>query len=413
MILDFVRRLDRRFRVLLISIGLQTWSSSLSSQYNQLYATALGANPIELGSLESIGSLVSSIFSAPAGWLIDRFGVKRMLLFGLILSLAVASIYSCAFSWWMLIPAIILMRLSMPMIMPLTDIIIVGTTDFKARARAMGLSRTIWAIPSLFAPFTAAVIVSMFGGISVEGMRPLYIIQIIAFMLAAIIVMVMLEPLPIQRTAQNNPERFNLIESYRDLIREERWLKHWLIVMAALRLGWLSMPFVPLWIVNVKGADPYLLGLLGTLSTLAGLLLQVPMCWLADTIGRKKIFLILRPLTYIGTLLLVWAPNHAVIIAAGILGAMGLMAPGGPGGVGGISFIPLITMYWESFPPEKRGRVQGISGLMDFVSSLATLLGGFLWSMGYMEIVLLLPIFIDALILIPVLMRIPESANKD
>jgi len=62
MISSFLRRLDRRFKVLLVSIGLYNWSTSLPSQYNQLYAIALGANPIELGSLESIGGVVSSIF---------------------------------------------------------------------------------------------------------------------------------------------------------------------------------------------------------------------------------------------------------------------------------------------------------------------------------------------------------------
>ncbi|MEM1582522.1 MAG: MFS transporter [Candidatus Bathyarchaeia archaeon] len=413
MISDFLKRLDRRFKVLLVSIGLQTWSWSLPSQYNQLYATALGANPVELGSLESIGGVVSSIFSAPAGWLIDRYGVKKMLLLGLILSVAFALIYSFAFSWWMLIPAIILMRISMPLIMPLTDIIIIETTDSKMRTLAMSLSRTIWAIPSIFAPYVAAIIVSSSGGISVGGIRPLYFTQMIAFLLAATFVLIMLEPLPIERkTTQHSMRRPEIIESYRELIRSERWLKHWLVTMAIIRFGSISMPFIPLWIVDVKGADPYLLGLMGTLSALASLLLQIPMGRLADKIGRKKVFLMLRPFTYAGTLLLVWAPNHILLIASAVLGVMGLMAAGGMSGIGGISFIPFITMYWESFPAEKRGRVQGISGLMDFVGSLASILGGLLWSLGYREIVLLLPLFADILILVPVFMHIPESFNK-
>ncbi|MEM2960300.1 MAG: MFS transporter [Candidatus Bathyarchaeia archaeon] len=413
MISDFLKRLDRRFKVLLVSIGLQTWSWSLPSQYNQLYATALGANPVELGSLESIGGVVSSIFSAPAGWLIDRYGVKKMLLLGLILSVAFALIYSFAFSWWMLIPAIILMRISMPLIMPLTDIIIIGTTDSKMRTLAMSLSRTIWAIPSIFAPYVAAIIVSSSGGISVGGIRPLYFTQTIAFLLAATFVLIMLEPLPIERkTTQHSMRRPEIIESYRELIRSERWLKHWLVTMAIIRFGSISMPFIPLWIVDVKGADPYLLGLMGTLSALASLLLQIPMGRLADKIGRKKVFLMLRPFTYAGTLLLVWAPNHILLIASAVLGVMGLMAAGGMSGIGGISFIPFITMYWESFPAEKRGRVQGISGLMDFVGSLASILGGLLWSLGYRELVLLLPLFADILILVPVFMHIPESFNK-
>ena len=75
---DFLKGFDRRLKVLFVAIGLQNWSTSLPSQYNQLYATSLGANPIELGSLNSIGSLVNSIISAPIGWVIDRYGVKHL-----------------------------------------------------------------------------------------------------------------------------------------------------------------------------------------------------------------------------------------------------------------------------------------------------------------------------------------------
>lgn len=409
--LDFFKRLDKRFKVLLASISLHTWSSSLPSQYSQLYAVALGANPVELGSLDSIGGVVSSIFSAPAGWLIDKYGVKNMLVLGLILSALVAAIYGFALNWWMLIPAIILVRISMLLIMPLTDIIIIGTTEAKNRALAMGLSRTIWAIPSVFAPFTAAIIVSSFGGINVEGIRPLYFIQLITFLLTVLFTMVMLKPLLLQRKEhQRSSKKLNIFSYYSEFLKGERWLKHWLILMAVLRLGAISAPFVPLWIVDVKSADPYLLGVLGTVSVAVSLLLQIPIGRLADTIGRKKVFLILRPFSYIGTLLLVWAPNPMVLIVAGALGAMGLMVFGG--GIGGISFIPFITMYWESFPAEKRGRLQGISGLLDFVGSFATILGGFLWQAGYMELVLLLPMLIDVIVLVPTFLIIPESLGR-
>lgn len=413
MISDFLRRLDRRFKVLLFSIGLQTWSSGLSAQYNQLYAVALGANPVELGSLESVGGVVSSAFSAPAGYLIDRFGVKRMLLLGLIFSALVALLYGCALNWWMLIPAIILMRISMLLIMPLTDIIIVGVTSSGRRALAMSLSRVIWAIPALFAPYFAATVVSIFGGINSEGIRPLYFIQLAASLIAVTLILIMLEPLPVQKTFSHHMSlKLDLIRGYRDLLRSERWLKHWLAALAVMRLGGMSAPFIPLWIVQVKGADQQFLGLMGTLSVLAQILLQIPMGSLADRIGRKKVFLILRPILYAGTLMLIWAPNHAVLALAGILGAVGLMGPGGLSGIGGISFIPFITMYWENFPAEKRGMVQGISGLLDFIGSLASLLGGLLWSMGYREMVIILPLLADLLILVPVFMRIPEGLNK-
>jgi len=57
-------------------------------QYQQLYTTALGADPVELGSLNSLGSVVNSFISVPMGWIVDKYGVKKVMSLGLGLSRA-------------------------------------------------------------------------------------------------------------------------------------------------------------------------------------------------------------------------------------------------------------------------------------------------------------------------------------
>ena len=56
---------------------MQVWGQNLSMQYNQLFATNLGANPVSLGLLNSIGSGISSIASIPMGWAAEEYGVKK------------------------------------------------------------------------------------------------------------------------------------------------------------------------------------------------------------------------------------------------------------------------------------------------------------------------------------------------
>jgi len=409
-LLSFFRGLDRRFKVMLVAIGFYSWTNSLPSQYNQLYATALGANPVELGSLNSVGSLVNSVISAPTGWFIDRYGVKKIIIFGLALSAVVSGIYGYAVNWWMLIPAIILTQISMRLIMPLTDIIIVGTTKPGERSLAMGFSRTIWAIPSIFAPMIASMVVSYFGGINAQGIRPLYFIQFATIIFVILFISIMLKPLPAYSSAKKfrsklNSKKISFIEDFKEVIKSEKWLKHWAIIMSLRQFGMnVAMPFIPLWMVQVKGADPYILGVLGTLSIVTSALLQIPMGRLADKIGRKKVFLILRPFSYLGNILLILAPSPEVLILLGVLGAIGLM-----GGIGGVSFIPFITMYWESVSAEKRGRLFGFTGIFSIFAVFASMLGGFLWQAGQMELVLLLPVLIEVLVSIPILMRIPDT----
>ncbi|MCW4027005.1 MAG: MFS transporter, partial [Candidatus Bathyarchaeota archaeon] len=168
----FFKDFDRRAKTMLAAIGLYNLSSGLPSRYAQLYITALGAKPLELGSLSSIGSIFYCLVSAPMGWFIDKHGVKRAVILGLAVSAIVSGIYGIASSWLMLIPAMVLYQIGFRTIYSLPDMVFVETIKPERRAQAMGFARTIWAIPSILAPIMAAAIVTAFGGINAEGIRP-------------------------------------------------------------------------------------------------------------------------------------------------------------------------------------------------------------------------------------------------
>jgi len=75
--LKFLKELDGRVKVAITGTGIQNWSQSLSSQYNQLYARDLGAGYVEIGSLNSVGAAVTSIVSVPLGWVAEKYSVKK------------------------------------------------------------------------------------------------------------------------------------------------------------------------------------------------------------------------------------------------------------------------------------------------------------------------------------------------
>jgi len=73
---DFVKRQGRNFRVLLArKLGISLLGR-LSNQYTSLYAVALGADKIALGTLNSVGGAVSTILSLPVGRLVERYSLK-------------------------------------------------------------------------------------------------------------------------------------------------------------------------------------------------------------------------------------------------------------------------------------------------------------------------------------------------
>jgi MFS family permease len=409
---EFFKGLDRRVKVTIAGSGIQNWSQSLASQYNQLYAEDLGAGYVEIGSLNSIGAAITSIVSVPLGWAVERYGVKMVILLGLACSILSASIYALAGDWWILIPAIILSSISMRIINPLTDVIFISCTQSDQSGTVMGLSRVVWGALNVFAPMTAAIIVTKFGGINAPGIRPLYIIQILLAALVFLFLTTKLQPLPAH--ADRDGDRLGsgvsgMVQDFRELFKGEEGLKRWIVLRLIRQFGMsIAMPFTALWMVNSKGADPYVLGVVGSAAAMVSTLLQIPAGRLADRIGRKKVFFLLRPLTYLGTILMILAPRPEYLVLVGLLGAVGMR-----GGAGGVSFTPFITMHWEMVPGEKRGRWFGVEGLMGIATIPATILGGVLWQYGFMREVLLIPIVLEVLVVIPLLMTIPDTLGRN
>jgi MFS family permease len=404
--------LDSRVKVTIAGTGIHTWGQQLTTQYNQLYAMDLKADAFELGILNSVTAAISSISSVPLGWAAEKYSVKKVMLLGFALSIISSVTFALSSNWLMLIPAFV-MGSKLIRIMPLTDIIFISATEPERRTSVMSFSRVIWGGINVFAPMTAAVIVAHFGGINAHGIRPLYYIQIGLTLVVLVLVAKYLRPLEGLRGRDSGASvGSSFIGGYLSFFKGEKWLKRWVALRIVRQFGInLALPFVPLWMVNVKGVTPYILGLIGTSSMVMALVFQIPAGRLSDVIGRKKVYFLLRPLCFAGTLLMILAPGPEYLIGVGVLGAVALGAGIG-GGVGGVSSTPFVTMFWEMVPQEKRGRWFGIEGLMNLSTIPASILGGFLWQQGLKVEVLLIPIILEVLIVMPILATIPDTLRR-
>jgi MFS family permease len=400
---EFISRQKHNYRIAVTRSAASSSLANLTAQYDSIYTVALGADSVELGTINSIGNGISALISTPVGWLVDRHGLKRFYLLGMALLAGAALIYALAPDWRTIIAAIILLSISMRLTGTGCSVICADSVRNEDRATAQNLCVTLASLLSMVAPLVAAWLVTAFGGMTVEGIRPLYYIRFVGYGLILLFVAAQLrDPRPV-RTAEAgaNP---GFMGDFRRIFEGGGPLRRWLLVAS---LTWFPMaitsPFLQLFAHQVKGADQYLLGVMATAAVLTRLLFGIPLGRVADRMGRKKVIYLLTPLWYASNLLLVFSFNSATLILAGALQTFYFVSSG---------LADAMTL--ELVPVERMGKWSGLLGLFQgLVIIPAPVIGGLIWrGLGPMY-VFLIPLAVDLLLRIPLLTTIPETLKTD
>jgi MFS family permease len=255
----------------------------------------------------------------------------------------------------------------------------------------------------MLAPLLAAPLVTVFGGMTVTGIRPLYYLRFVGYGLVLLFVAAKLREVGSERSDE---ARIGLgfVDGFRRLFEEEVPLRKWLLVAS---LTWfpsaLTTPFLQLFAYQVKGADQYVLGAMTTAPILARLLFGIPLGRLADRIGRKKVIYLVTPLWYASQVLLVLSVNSASLVLAGALQTFYAISAGLTG-----------AMTLELVSVERMGKWSGTVGLVrGLVTIPAPLIGGLIWRGLGPAYVFLIPLVVDLLLRLPLLSSIPETLGAD
>jgi MFS family permease len=400
---NFVKRQRRNFRVLLARKLGYSLLGRLSQQYTSLYAVALGADMIALGTLNSIGSAVSTVLSLPIGRLVDRYSLRKMMLFAMVMEILVPLAYVVAWDWIMLIPALILFQMTGFRSLGVTveNVYIASSLKDEDRASGFGVSTVIATIGGTLAPIVAAYLVITFGGINVSGIRPLFFIQLAGLIPLAVIIYLHLTEVGKVRDEAGKGVK-NFLKDFGTLFKEAKGLKRFIFMEC---LGDFSMgavfPFAMVFAVEVKKATPFILGYMGVASTLCNMIFAIPIGRLADRIGRKKTLYLMRPIMYASYLLIAFAPNaYWLILAWAFLGFPW-------------EWIIWSTMSMELVDESKRGRWGGMLMLFNNLARIpAPIIGGILYQTVDPAMLFLLPVAIDLFLRLPTLITTPETLKR-
>jgi len=402
--IGFTQRQTHDFKLMLLRRTLHGVASGLAAQYNSIYATLLGADPVQLGSLQSVGNAIGALAAVPTGWFIDYHSLKKVFLLGTAMLAASRLLYFVAPHWAWLYPAVILAYLGLRIVCTACTVTCAGELSNEERATGRGLCRTLASPVAIVTPLLAAWLVSQFGGLSVGGIRPLYIIQTLIFAGIFVLLLVKLSGSPAGDASGGDR---NVLSSFFEVFRHGPDVTRLVLVMGLMEVPWtLTQPFMPVYAHEFKGADEFVLSGISMAITIVPMLAAIPLGRLADRYGRKKLLFAVAPLAYVANLCLVFAP------VTGMWTVPSLLLYGVFFGFNSISMALASSMTAEIMPQEQMGRWIGIVSLFRGLLGIpAPLIGGLIWEHIGPQYVFFAAVALDAFLRLPLLGSIRETLH--
>lgn len=221
------RRQKSNWRTVVIRQVFNRFFNQMTIQYSNIYIRKLGASPVELGAVNSASGLSGTLISLPLGYFQDRYSVRKIYLTGVALLTLVPLLYAVAYRWEFVTPAILISGLGVH----LGSCVVICDLSLPNMDRATGkaLCEGIGALPTLFAPTIAAILITWFGGIKTESIRPLYWIQFGARI--ALFVYVALKLTEIVRP-KRELKKMSAIGDFQDVLQRGTAVKRWLLFLS-------------------------------------------------------------------------------------------------------------------------------------------------------------------------------------
>jgi len=396
----FIKRQPKPFKVNMARASSNTFLTRLTDQFRSIYVLRLGATPFQLGLVSSIGGVAGAIIALPTGLFADRQGIRKMFLLATPIMSLGSLLFAISFDWTVTIPAMFLTLLATQLLHIACPMVCGSYLKNEERATGKQLCDTISAIPTLIAPMIAATLITKFGGLSAEGIRPLYLLQAAGFLLVLVFTYkfyfdaLIKQPCPV-------PSSFagDIGQVFEKGTAVKRWIAYTILSSSTY---YVSMTYLPAFVTDVKYGDEVIVGGITAASMVLPLLLALLLGRAADTFGRKKVLYITIPLYCTSILLLVYAQNTTMLLISGVLQGFYIL-----------SAVTQGAITAELLPVSLLGRWYGVLNLFRGLASIvAPIIGGSIWSALGPNYVFLFIIFVEMSKLIILWLTIPETLRR-
>jgi MFS family permease len=404
----FWSRQSRNFKVVLARdvlgrlVGQGGGEGVGGGQYWNIFIDRLGASTVELGLITSVSHAVMALLALPSGWLTDRTKkMKRLYLAGRALSLPTALLRFLATTWPICILIDVWQSITQRVMGPASQILFIGSLRNEDRLKGLSFHRTIASLAGIVGPMICALIVNYFGGLdSADSIRPLFFVQFAVGLLIFGLIVTQMHEVTFARVRRETSVLSHLFS----VLREVPGLKLLLLRQSVQTLiSHLRMPFNGLYMVDVKGADEFILGWRGTVSTAITVCFSIVAGRLAERFGRKKTAYVSRVFGCASILITLFTPvtNPEYLIVASLM----------------VGFQNALFIGWTAFdqelvPLEARGRWQGMTMLAHgIIGVIAPIVGGVIWNLNP-DFLWWINLIGEAFIILPIMILIPDIQRQ-
>jgi len=370
-----VRDVFSNRNILAISMTTSFWSlvqQGWSPFWPKYMLDNLGASVTIIGLFTAITTAEQTLFQLPGGILADRYGRKRIIVYGSLIRTLSPLIYFLAPSWEWIIPAAIINGMA-SLYMPAFSAIIADSMPEKRRGAGYGAYNAITNIPVMLGPLIGGMAIEVYGYES--GIKVFLAVQVVmGLVMTGVRHMILHETIEHQHQGARPP----LVPKAQTFREFPETIK---VMMAVAIIGSFSSRLVydliNLYALEVLALSPGQLGLINTAVGATATALALPGGMLSDRYGRKNNIMLGRTVSPISQGLVTLTGGFGSYFAVRVFNAAGTAVGGSGMEAGGPSWNALIA---DIVPPAKRATVIGSIGtLTAVVAAPGAVLGGYLW----------------------------------
>jgi MFS family permease len=372
--------------------------------YNSIYIKNLGASETQIGMLTAISSGFGALLAMITGWIADRRDKKVIYLFGAFLGLFVPLIYFVTDLWIWLICAFTLEGIRIGVILPAWSAMYANSIENSVRGTVYGIANTLTILPTIIAPLIGGLVVTQFGGLTVDGIRPLYLIQFITLLLTWIYVFKFLQRERTESKPDNKLSLAMFLRDYKEIV-VIKGAKTWLMMkmLGAVSVG-LAGPFWILYAATILHASSITIAFMVTSRLLVNLIFSPFLGRLVDKFSRKKLIVTARFIMFGAVIIFLLSSGDPSIM----IGSWAIW------GIANACFVAWDVQMIEMVPNSSRARWIAMDhAAFHLLSVPAAIIGGYLWETVGPISPFLLMILVDGGLRMPMIyFGIPETARK-